>query len=58
VIELNEINPQMAARMLSPLSRWRKYGSERQELMKAQLNRILEQPDLSPDVFEIVSKSV
>ena len=58
VIELNQINPQMAARMLSPLSRWRKYGSDRQALMKSQLDRILEQPDLSPDVFEIVSKSV
>tara|TARA_R110002072_G_scaffold1598_7_gene13664 strand:- start:28140 stop:30860 length:2721 start_codon:yes stop_codon:yes gene_type:complete len=58
VIELNGINPQMAARMLSPLTRWRKYDQARQALMKTQLERILAADDLSPDVFEIASKSV
>ena len=58
VVELNKINPQMAARVLSPLTRWRKYDSDRQDLMKAQLNRILAEEDLSPDVFEIASKSI
>jgi len=58
VIELNTINPQMAARMLSPLTRWRKYDKPRQSLMKGELKRILEIENISPDVFEIVSKSV
>ncbi|MEO2178237.1 MAG: DUF3458 domain-containing protein, partial [bacterium] len=58
VIELNALNPQMAARVLSPLTRWRKYDDERQKLMKRQLDRILAIEDLSPDVFEIASKSV
>ncbi len=58
VIELNGINPQVAARMLSPLTRWRRFDPGRQKLMKAELERILAQDDLSPDVFEIVSKSV
>jgi aminopeptidase N len=58
VIELNSLNPQLAARVLSPLTRWRKYDLERQALMKAQLERILEQEALSPDVYEIASKSV
>lgn len=58
VIELNKINPQMAARVLSPLTRWRKFDSARQALMQEQLNRILSEPELSPDVFEIASKSV
>ena len=58
VIELNVINPQVAARMLSPLTRWRRFDPGRQKLMKAELERILAQDDLSPDVFEIVSKSV
>jgi aminopeptidase N len=58
VIELNSINPQMAARVLKPLTSWRKYDQARQEMMKAQLNRILAQENLSPDVFEIASKSV
>lgn len=58
VIELNDINPQMAARVLSPLTRWHKYDLERQGLMKSQLERILDQEALSPDVFEIASKSI
>ncbi|MFT5210577.1 MAG: aminopeptidase N [Flavobacterium sp.] len=58
VIELNGINPQMAARVLSPLTRWRKYDADRQGLMKEQLERILASENLSPDVFEIASKSV
>ena len=58
VIELNATNPQMAARVLSPLTRWRKYDPERQTLMKAQLERILAMENLSENVFEIASKSV
>ena len=58
VIELNAINPQMAARVLAPLTRWRKYDAVRQGLMKAELERILAEDKLSKNVFEIVSKSV
>jgi aminopeptidase N len=58
VIALNSINPLVAARILSPLTRWRKYDETRQGLMKAQLQKILETPELSKDVFEVVSKSV
>jgi len=58
VIELNAINPQMAARIMSPLSRWRKYDEDRQEMMKRELERILDTENLSPDVFEIASKSL
>ena len=58
VIQLNGLNPQLAARILSPLTRWRKYDEARQSLMKAQLERILAEQNLSPDVFEIASKSV
>jgi len=58
VIELNAVNPQMAARILAPLTRWHKYENERQQLMKAELNRILDTENLSENVFEIASKSV
>ena len=57
VLELNELNPQIAARLLTPLTRWRKYDSERQALMQAQLQRIKADPTLSKDVFEVVEKS-
>ncbi|WXL24414.1 aminopeptidase N [Ectopseudomonas mendocina] len=58
VITLNGLNPQIASRLLAPLTRWRKYDSARQTLMKAQLQRILDSGDLSSDVFEVVSKSL
>ena len=58
VIELNGFNPQIASRQLAPLTRWRKYDSARQALMKAELERIRASGNLSADVFEVVSKSL
>ncbi|MDH1212106.1 aminopeptidase N [Pseudomonas chengduensis] len=58
VITLNALNPQIASRLLAPLTRWRKYGPARQALMKAELERILASGELSSDVYEVVSKSL
>ena len=58
VIALNSINPLVAARILSPLTRWRKYDEQRQTLMRQHLQRILDTENLSKDVFEVVSKSL
>ncbi|ARS48309.1 aminopeptidase N [Ectopseudomonas mendocina] len=58
VITLNVLNPQIASRLLAPLTRWRKYGDARQALMKAELERILASGELSSDVYEVVSKSL
>ena len=58
VAELNEINPQIASRVMVPLTRWRKYDETRQAMMKRELNRILEIKPLSSDVYEIASKSL
>ncbi len=58
ILELDALNPQVAARMIAPLSRWRRYDSTRQALMRAQLQRIRETQKLSSDVGEIVQKSL
>ena len=58
VLELNGINPQMAAALAKPLTRWRRYAGGRPQLMQAALRRIEAGEDLSTDVFEIVSKSL
>ena len=58
VIMLNALNPQIAARQLAPLTRWRKYDLSSQALMKAELERILVSGSLSSDVYEVVSKSL
>ncbi|MEX6502094.1 aminopeptidase N [Pseudomonas zhanjiangensis] len=58
IITLNALNPQIAARLLAPLTRWGKYDAARQALMKGELERILASGELSSDVFEVVSKSL
>ena len=58
VLELDQFNPMVAARILGPLTRWRKFDVQRRTLMTAQLERIKETENLSRDVFEIVSKSL
>lgn len=57
IIQLNSINPQIAARLVSPLINWRRYDPERQKWMQQELDRILAIKDLSSDVYEIASKS-
>ena len=58
ILELDPINPQVAARLLAPLGRWQRMDAARQALMKRELGRILEAPKLSRDVYEIASKSL
>ncbi len=57
ILELDQLNPQIAARSLTPLTRWQKFDPPRQALMQAQLQRIKASPGLSKDVFEVVEKS-
>jgi aminopeptidase N len=58
VVLLNRTNPQIAARLLPPLSKWQKYPKAAQDLMLAQLRRVAAEPNLSPDVYEVVAKSL
>jgi aminopeptidase N len=58
IIELDALNPQIAARLLTPLTRWKRMDSKRQSLMKQALETILAHQGLSRDVFEIASKSL
>ena len=57
IIELNQLNPQVAARMTSLFSRWRDHDEVRGSQVQQQLRRI-QQQQLSPDVYEIVEKSL
>jgi aminopeptidase N len=57
VIQLNRLNPQIAARLLTPLTKWRNYVG-RVDMMRTELERLAREPALSPDVFEIVTKSL
>jgi len=58
IILLNRLNPQIASRLVAPLSKWRRYVDSQGQQMKQQLQRIMAQEDLSKDVYEVVSKSL
>jgi aminopeptidase N len=58
IIALNTLNPQVASRMLSALTSWRRYDEGRQALMKTQLERIMTTEAISRDVYEVASKSL
>ena len=57
-MQLDAINPQIAARLITPLTRWRKFDAERQQMMREQLRRIGDREVVSRDVSEIVVKSL
>ena len=58
VIELNDINPQVAARIVGVFNSWKAYAEPNKSLMKAQLERISKTKGLASDVTEIVSKAL
>ncbi|WP_446009731.1 aminopeptidase N [Candidatus Electrothrix sp.] len=58
ITELDPINHQVAARMVSPLTRWKQYDEHRRDLMKTALEEIAALPGLSRDTGEIVDKSL
>ncbi len=58
IIALDRSNPQVAARLVSPLGQWRRVDAARQKLMRADLQRILDTPSLSKNTQEMVSKSL
>ena len=58
IILLNEINPLIAARLVEPLTRFKKYDDTRQLSMRAQLEKLHHLPNLAKDIYEIVVKSL
>ena len=58
LIEMDRKNPQMASRLATPLTRWRKYEPGCSARMKKALERVKATPDLSTDVYEVVTKSL
>ena len=58
LIQLDALNPQIAARMVTPLIRWRRFDAARAGMMKVALQQILNTPGCSTDTYEVVSKSL
>ncbi|MXR38038.1 aminopeptidase N [Craterilacuibacter sinensis] len=58
VLAVDAFNPQVASRLVQVFNRMQKLEPKRRALMRAELARILAQPELSRDVYEIVSKNL
>ncbi|MFH1804746.1 MAG: aminopeptidase N [Pseudomonadota bacterium] len=58
LMDLDDLNPQVTARLTAALGKWRNYDAGRAAKMKAALDRLLAKPGLSRDVYEIASKSM
>ncbi|MFT6924536.1 MAG: aminopeptidase N [Psychromonas sp.] len=58
LIKLNKQNPQVAARLITPLIQFKRLDENRINLIKEQLNRLLQLDDLALDLYEKVSKAL
>ncbi|HCE69044.1 MAG: aminopeptidase N [Geobacteraceae bacterium GWC2_55_20] len=58
LLRLIPVNPQVSARLLAPLTGWRRFEEGRRSLMHEQLLRINNTPELPRDVYEVVTKSL
>jgi aminopeptidase N len=58
ILAADKLNPQVAARLVPPLGRWRRFEPVRAALMRRELERIVATSGLSRDVYEQASKSL
>ena len=58
VLTLDKLNPQIAARMVQTIIRWRRYDAQRQSLMQTSLQQILDTVGLSKDTYEVVARGL
>jgi len=58
LLTLDAANPQLAAALASAFNLWKRFTEPRRELMHETLERIARAPGLSPDVSEIVTRTL
>jgi aminopeptidase N len=58
IIRLDPMNPQVAARLVSPLGQWRRVAGDRRQAMQEELRRILAAPGLSKNTHEMAARSL
>jgi len=58
VLELDAKNPQVAARLMSAFRSWRALEAQRRERAETTLRRVAAMPVLSPDVNDIVARTL
>jgi aminopeptidase N len=55
---LNQLNPQIAARLVTAFSRWRRFDEDRREQMHQCMESLLTLENLSKDVHEMLSRTL
>ena len=58
MLELDGLNPQVAARLARALDRWKKLAEPYQSAAREALSRVAAKADLSNDVREVVSRAL
>ncbi len=58
IIALDRLNPQTSARIAGCFGRWRRFNEARQDMVKAQLQMILQTDNISSDLYEVVSRTL
>ena len=58
ILQLDAMNPQIAARLMGSFNQWKKYRDDLAGKMREQIERIYRQPGLSSDVAEIAGKAL
>jgi aminopeptidase N len=58
VLELDPINPQVAARLARSLDRWKKLVEPLRSAAREAITRVAARPDLSNDVREVVTRAL
>jgi len=58
VIEIDAINPQVAARLARAMDRWRKLAQPYRDAACEAIKRVAAKPDLSKDVREVVTRAL
>lgn len=56
IIDIDKINPQMASGLAGAFKIYEKLNSVNKKLMKVELDRVVSEPSISKNVYEIVSK--
>ena len=58
IIELDQLNPQIAARFAGIYNHWRRFTAQYSKLQESQLNSIIQSDNLSKDVYEIIHSAL
>ncbi len=58
ILSLHSRNPQVAARLMTPLTRWQKFPDPNRQQMREALQVIADEPGLVKDIVEIATKSL